>query len=70
MTQRLLPAFGLLLILGLGYLFSTNRKAIRLKTVAWGLGLQLALALFVLKTPLGQKVFGWMGDLVKALLPA
>jgi CNT family concentrative nucleoside transporter len=66
--QRLLPAFGLLLILGVGVLASTNRKAIRLKTVAWGLGLQLALALFVLKTPLGQKVFGWMGDLVSRLL--
>jgi CNT family concentrative nucleoside transporter len=66
--QRLLPAFGLLLILGAGVLASANRRAIRLKTVAWGLGLQLALALFVLKTPLGQKVFGWMGDLVSRLL--
>ena len=66
--QRLLPALGLVLILGAGYLVSTNRRAIRLKTVAWGLGLQLALALFVLKTPLGQRVFGWMGDLVSRLL--
>ena len=29
---------GLLTMLGLAYAFSTNRRAIRLKTVAWGLG--------------------------------
>ena len=33
---------GLLTMLALAYAFSTNRRAIRVKTVAWGLGLQLA----------------------------
>jgi CNT family concentrative nucleoside transporter len=36
-------------ILGLCYALSTNRKAIRLKTVLWGLGLQIAVAIVVLK---------------------
>jgi len=35
---------GHAVILGLAWLFSTDRRAIKLKTIAWGLGLQLALA--------------------------
>ena len=34
-------------ILGLAWLFSTDRRAIKLKTICWGLGLQLALGFFV-----------------------
>jgi CNT family concentrative nucleoside transporter len=48
---------GLLTMLGLAYVFSTNRRAIRLKTVAWGLGLQFAFAVFVLRMSIGQKTF-------------
>jgi len=36
--------------------------------VAWGLGLQFALALFVLKTDVGKAVFQWLGGLVTMLL--
>jgi nucleoside permease NupC len=43
--SRLLPVVGTALILGLAFSASTNREAVRLKTVLWGLGLQLALAL-------------------------
>ena len=46
---RFTGILGLLTMLGLAYAFSTNRRAIRLKTVAWGLGLQGAFAIFVLK---------------------
>lgn len=48
---------GLITILSIAYVFSTNRRAIRLKTVAWGLGLQIAFAWFVLRVPAGQRVF-------------
>lgn len=44
-------------MLALAYLFSTNRRAIRLKTVAWGLGLQIVFAWFVLRYPAGQHAF-------------
>jgi CNT family concentrative nucleoside transporter len=44
-------------MLALAYIFSTSRRAIRLKTVAWGLGLQIAFAWFVLRFPAGQKMF-------------
>ena len=48
---------GLITLIGLAYVFSTNRRAIRLKTVGWGLGLQIAFAWFVLRFPAGQKAF-------------
>src|SRR2546426_1059729 len=47
--------------LGLAWLFSTNRRSIKLKTIAWGLGLQLALGFFVLRSSMGSSVFGFLG---------
>jgi CNT family concentrative nucleoside transporter len=52
--SRLVGVLGLLTLLGLAYAFSTNRRAIRLKTVAWGLGLQIAFAFLVLKWSWGE----------------
>ena len=66
--ERLLSLVGLVVILGVAYLFSTDRKAIRGKTVLWGLVLQLVFALFVLKTSVGQTVFAWLGDKINRLL--
>jgi CNT family concentrative nucleoside transporter len=66
--NRLSSLIGMALILGIAYLVSTNRKAISLKTVAWGLGLQLGFALFVLKTPWGQLVFQKAGNAINKLL--
>jgi CNT family concentrative nucleoside transporter len=48
---------GLITMLGLAYVFSTNRRAVRIKTIAWGLGLQIVFAWFVLRFPAGQKAF-------------
>jgi CNT family concentrative nucleoside transporter len=59
---------GLLTMLGLAYLFSTNRKAIRLKTVGWGLGLQVVFAFFVLRMQIGRDLFQKAGDAVNRLL--
>src|ERR1700733_8231240 len=59
---------GLLTMLGLAYAFSTNRRAIRMKTVAWGLGLQIAMAIFVLRTQKGERLFAWLGAGAKHLL--
>jgi concentrative nucleoside transporter, CNT family len=65
---RLTGVLGIAVILGLAYLFSTNRRAIRLKTIAWGLGLQFALGLFVLRVHSGQVLFGALGAAAKHLL--
>ncbi len=65
---RFTGVLGLIAMLGLAFLFSTDRRAIRVKTVAWGLGLQFAFALFVLKAEAGRVMFQKAGDLVNKLL--
>src|SRR2546421_1322715 len=65
---RLTGVLGIAVILGLAYLFSSNRSAIKLKTIAWGRGLQLALGLFVLRVPSGQIIFQTLGAGAKHLL--
>ncbi len=65
---KLQPFVGLIVILGIAYALSTNRRAIDRRTVAWGLSLQVIFALLVLKTPAGQAVFQRLGALVNHLL--
>ena len=48
---------GMAVIIGLAWLFSTNRKAINWRVVITGLGLQLVLALSILYIPFIQTVF-------------
>ena len=62
------PLFGAVVILAIAVAFSTNRSAIRWSTVAWGLGLQVVFAIIVLKTGLGQRVFGILGAYITKLL--
>ena len=65
---RFTGILGLITMLGFGYIFSTNRRAIRLKTVGWGLSLQIAFAIFVLKLEFGRMLFQRAGDAVNRLL--
>jgi concentrative nucleoside transporter, CNT family len=65
---RFTGILGLVTMLGLAYAFSTNRHAIRLKTVAWGLGLQFVFAVFVLRIEAGRQAFQKAGDVVNRLL--
>jgi concentrative nucleoside transporter, CNT family len=65
---RFTGILGLLTMLGLAYAFSTNRRAIRVKTVAWGLGLQILFAIFVLRLEVGRVMFQKAGDAVNRLL--
>ena len=66
--QRLLSVIGMVAILGLAWLMSVDRRAIPWRVVAWGLGLQLLFALFILKTPVGEALFAGLNDVVIALL--
>ena len=59
---RFVGLLGMAVILGLAYIFSTDRKAIRGKTVLWGLGLQFAFAFFVLRFEIGRFIFQKAGD--------
>ena len=66
--ERLQPLVGLVLIAAIAVAWSTNRRAIRLRTVAWGFGLQVAFALIVLKTGVGRTTFQVLGDRIRQLL--
>jgi CNT family concentrative nucleoside transporter len=59
---------GMIVLVGIGYLFSHNRKAINWKTVGIGLGAQLILALGVLKVPLIKSIFEFVGKIFVAIL--
>jgi len=62
------PLLGAVVILLIAVAFSTNRRAIRWSTVAWGLGLQIVFAIIVLKTSIGQTVFETLGKYITRLL--
>jgi len=62
------PLVGAIVILGIAYLFSTNRRAISLRMMAWGLGLQLAFAVVVLRTSMGQRIFLTLGNGITRIL--
>ena len=59
--QRFTGLIGIALVLAAAWAFSSDRRAIRLRTVLWGMGLQLAFALFVLKTDIGLRLFRALG---------
>ena len=66
--SRLTGIFGLVLILGIGFALSRNRKAISWRVVAWGLGLQVLFAVFVLRVSFGRDLFKWLGGVVTSIL--
>ncbi len=59
---------GIATLLGLAFLFSTDRLSIRLKTILWGLGLQFAFAVLVLRAEWGRRVIERAGEAVNTLL--
>jgi concentrative nucleoside transporter, CNT family len=65
---RFTGVLGLLAMLVLAWLFSTDRPAIRWRTVIWGLGLQILFAFIVLKFTFGQRVLAAAGDGVTRML--
>ncbi len=66
--ERFTGLLGIVLILGVSFLMSNNRKAINYRTVGVGLLMQVLLAVFILKTEVGQNLFQWLGDSINTLL--
>jgi|TARA_B100002003_G_scaffold28742_2_gene23749 CNT family concentrative nucleoside transporter len=60
--------FGIITLLGIAVAMSNNRKQINFRIVGWGLGLQLIFALFILKTPMGKPVFGFLDKVISKLI--
>jgi CNT family concentrative nucleoside transporter len=65
---RFTGILGLLTMLLLAWVFSTNRRAIRMRTVAWGIGLQIVFAFLVLRWSVGRDAMAWAGNGFNKLL--
>lgn len=59
---------GLCVLLAIAFAWSSDRSAIDRKTVAWGLGLQIVIALVVLRTTPGREAFAAAGRGINWLL--
>jgi CNT family concentrative nucleoside transporter len=66
--SRLTGVLGIVAILLFSFLFSTNRKAIRPRTIIVGLSLQFLFAVLVLRVGFGVKAMTVAGDAVDRLL--
>ena len=66
--DRFSGIFGIILIFGIPFLMSNNRKAINYKTVGTGFALQILLAVFVFKVPLGRALFLNIGLFIQKIL--
>jgi CNT family concentrative nucleoside transporter len=66
--DRFTGILGILAVLGAAWLGSTNRRRIRWRTVAWGLGLQVTFAFLVLRFDYGQRAMTWAGGVVNSML--
>jgi CNT family concentrative nucleoside transporter len=64
---RFTGLLGILAILGVAWLMSAHKRAIKARVLFWGLSLQFAFAVLVLKTDFG-KVFQAIGGGVNAML--
>jgi concentrative nucleoside transporter, CNT family len=66
--SKLTGLLGFAGILAMAYVMSNNRKRINLRLVFSGLLLQLLMAIFVLRIPIGQQIFLKVGDGITELL--
>jgi len=57
--QRCTGVLGIVVLLGIAFALSQNRRKVPWRLVAWGMGLQLVFALLILRTTPGRVVFQW-----------
>ena len=61
---------GIILFLAIAFAMSNNKKHINYKTVGVGLLLQVLLAVFILKVPVGQDIFKFVAQVINKILAA
>ncbi len=66
--NRMFGILGIIGIFAIAYAMSNNRKAINYKTIGTGFLLQVLLAIFIFKVPLGQKIFLGIGQFIQNIL--
>ena len=66
--MRAVSGIGIFVMISLAWLASSNRREIPWRTVAWGLGIQFALGLLLLRTRAGEAFFSAVASGVTRLL--
>lgn len=66
--DRFVGLIGIVVIFLIAYLMSNNKKAINYKTIITGFILQVLLAIFIFKVPVGQKMFLLIGEFIRKIL--
>ncbi len=66
--ERFFGIFGIIFIFLIAFLMSNNRKAINYKTIGTGFLLQILLAVFIFKVPLGRTIFLALGEFITKIL--
>ena len=59
---------GMILLLGIAFILSNNRRQINYRIVGWGLSLQFIFGILILKTPLGKPLFGFFDKVITKLI--
>jgi CNT family concentrative nucleoside transporter len=67
MTPILQSGFGMLVLIGIAYAISEQRKQVPWRTVIYAFAMQFALALILLKAPIARHLFLMLNALVHAL---
>ena len=59
---------GMILLLGIAFVLSNNRRQINYRIIIWGLSLQFIFGILILKTPLGKPLFGFFDKVITRLI--
>ena len=65
---NLVSLFGIVVLLGIAFLFSNNRRKINYRIIYWGIGIQIIFAGFIFLMPVGAKFFLYLNDIVVQIM--
>lgn len=66
--ERFIGLLGIVVLLAIAFSLSNNKKQINMRIIGWGLGLQALFAIFILKTPIGSPLFGFLDKTIRKLI--
>jgi CNT family concentrative nucleoside transporter len=66
--DHLIGILGIVVLLAIAFALSNNRKQINMRIICWGLGLQAIFAIFILKTPIGVPLFGFLDKTIRKMI--
>ena len=65
---NLVSLFGIVVLLGIAFLFSNNRRKINYRIIYWGIGIQIIFAGFIFIIPVGAEFFLFLNDIVVQIM--